>query len=44
VASLPPGTPLTLDWTEIGTVTAGTGVTVDGRPWLDGAGGWDHFR
>jgi adenylate kinase family enzyme len=28
----------------LGTVTAGTGVTVDGRPWLDGAGGWDHFR
>ena len=44
VATFPPGTPLTLDWVEIGSVTAGSGVTVDGKPWQDGPGGWDHFR
>ena len=35
-AALPEG------WRRIGSVTAGEGVTVDGRPW-DGAAGWDHF-
>jgi thiamine-monophosphate kinase len=44
VATFPSGTPLTLDWMEIGSVTAGSGVTVDGRPWQDGLVGWDHFR
>jgi thiamine-monophosphate kinase len=32
----PPG------WTEIGRVSHGQGVLVDGAPW-PGAGGWDHF-
>ncbi len=44
VATFPAGTQLTLDWLVIGEVTAGAGVTVDGRPWTDGTGGWDHFR
>ncbi|HWB37411.1 MAG TPA: thiamine-phosphate kinase [Rugosimonospora sp.] len=44
VATFPPGTQLTLDWTVIGEVSAGSGVTVDGRPWSGGSGGWDHFR
>jgi thiamine-monophosphate kinase len=29
-------------WTEIGRVSAGNGVTVEGRPW-HGRGGWEHF-
>ncbi|WP_030164400.1 thiamine-phosphate kinase [Spirillospora albida] len=35
-AALPPS------WTPVGRVSAGTGVTVAGRP--PGPGGWDHFR
>jgi thiamine-monophosphate kinase len=31
------------DWVTIGTVRAGDGVTVDGRPY-DGPGGWQHWR
>ncbi len=36
-ALLPPG------FTAVGTVSAGSGVTVDGAAW-DRAGGWDHYR
>ena len=43
-ATFPAQTPLPADWLVIGTVHAGAGVTVDGRPWTGGAGGWDHFR
>jgi thiamine-monophosphate kinase len=35
--SLPPS------WRAVGTVHEGTGVTVDGKPWV-GSTGWDHFR
>lgn len=31
------------DWAVIGTVTAGPGVTVDGRPY-EGPAGWEHWR
>ncbi|MEV1147621.1 AIR synthase-related protein, partial [Micromonospora sp. NPDC049799] len=41
-ATFPP-TALPEGWRSIGTVTAGSGVTVDGRPW-EGPAGWDHFR
>jgi thiamine-monophosphate kinase len=36
-ADLPP------DWLVVGSVTEGTGVTVDGKPYR-GLPGWDHFR
>jgi thiamine-monophosphate kinase len=29
-------------WLAVGSVRAGSGVTVDGRPFA-GAAGWDHF-
>jgi thiamine-monophosphate kinase len=44
VATFPPGTPLPEEWTVIGRVLDGTGVTVDGRPYTGGSPGWDHFR
>jgi thiamine-monophosphate kinase len=43
-ATFPAGTELPEDWLVIGTVSDGTGVTVDGQPYLDGPAGWDHFR
>lgn len=44
VATFPRDAQLTGDWHVIGQVRAGTGVTVDGRPYGDGPVGWDHFR
>jgi thiamine-monophosphate kinase len=44
VATFPPGSVLTSDWRVVGEVAEGHGVTVDGRPYGDGPGGWDHFR
>ncbi len=41
-ATFPPGTELPGNWTVIGTVRAGRGVTVDSRL-PEGSGGWDHF-
>ncbi len=40
-ATFPPDVALPLEWSRIGTVAAGTGVTVDGS--TVPAGGWDHF-
>ncbi|MEW2374594.1 thiamine-phosphate kinase [Micromonospora sp. M71_S20] len=42
-ATFPSAVALPADWRPIGRVTAGSGVTVDGRPY-DGPAGWDHFR
>lgn len=42
VASFPPDAALPPGWTVTGSVLAGHGVTVDGRPW-GGRGGWEHF-
>ncbi|MEU6076708.1 thiamine-phosphate kinase [Micromonospora sp. NPDC047074] len=42
-ATFPPAVALPPDWRPIGRVTAGSGITVDGRPY-DGPTGWDHFR
>lgn len=39
-AAFPAGAPLGSDWTVIGRVLEGEGVTVDGRQY---GGGWDHF-
>lgn len=44
VATFPPGTELPEGWTTIGRVLDGTGVTVNGRVYVDGPMGWDHFR
>ncbi|GAA3518535.1 thiamine-phosphate kinase [Actinocatenispora rupis] len=44
VATFPPGSVLTPDWRVVGEVAAGHGVTIDGRPYTAGPGGWDHFR
>jgi thiamine-monophosphate kinase len=41
-ASFPPDAGPPPAWTVIGSVIAGTGVTVDGRSW-HGRRGWDHF-
>jgi thiamine-monophosphate kinase len=43
VATFPPGVTLPDRWLVIGRVTEGAGVTVDGRRYADGPGGWDHF-
>jgi thiamine-monophosphate kinase len=43
LATFPPGVPLPAGFRPIGTVSAGTGVTVDGRP-LDERGGWDPYE
>jgi thiamine-monophosphate kinase len=42
VAAFPPNAALPVGWTVIGSVGAGAGVTVDGKPY-EGAAGWDHF-
>ncbi|MBQ1075280.1 thiamine-phosphate kinase [Micromonospora sp. C31] len=42
-ATFPSAVALPPDWRPIGRVAAGSGVTVDGRPY-DGPAGWDHFR
>ncbi|WP_028932512.1 thiamine-phosphate kinase [Pseudonocardia spinosispora] len=42
VATFPPDATLPPAWTPIGSVSEGTGVTVDNTPY-DGAAGWDHF-
>ncbi|MGN9777815.1 thiamine-phosphate kinase [Micromonospora sp. H33] len=42
-ATFPPAVPLPEGWRPVGEVAAGSGVTVDGRPW-EGPAGWDHFR
>ncbi|AOW92347.1 thiamine-phosphate kinase [Rhodococcus sp. WMMA185] len=41
-ATFPAGAALPEGWTEIGTVTDGSGVKVDGETW-PGAGGWQSF-
>jgi thiamine-monophosphate kinase len=41
-ATFPAGTTLPGQWSVIGTVKAGHGVTIDGRP-APGPGGWTHF-
>ncbi len=43
VATFPPQTQLAEGWLVIGTVHDGSGVTVDGRRYVDGPGGWEHF-
>lgn len=43
VATFPDGTLLPDDWLVIGGVLAGSGVTVDGKPY-PGPTGWDHLR
>ncbi len=42
LATFPPKVKLPAEWTVIGTVSAGEGVTVDGAPY-DGPGGHTHF-
>lgn len=42
-AAFPPATALPPRWRVIGSVHAGSGVTVDGQPY-QGPGGWEHFR
>jgi thiamine-monophosphate kinase len=44
VATFPPSTVLPEGWRVIGRVVDGPGVTVDGRVYLGGAPGWDHFK
>ncbi|HEX6871177.1 MAG TPA: thiamine-phosphate kinase [Micromonosporaceae bacterium] len=44
VATFPAGTRLPEEWTVIGRVTQGAGVTVDGRVPTGGPLGWEHFR
>lgn len=41
-ATFPPGTDLPEAWRQVGRVTEGAEVTVDGAPW-DGPRGWTHF-
>jgi thiamine-monophosphate kinase len=41
-ATFPAGTPLPEEWSAIGRVREGSGVTVDGSA-FEGAPGWDHF-
>ncbi|MGQ0716855.1 MAG: thiamine-phosphate kinase [Pseudonocardiales bacterium] len=43
LASFPAGVALPADWTALGTVREGRGVTVDGRPYEVPAAGWEHF-
>jgi thiamine-monophosphate kinase len=43
-ATFPADAVLTEEWTLVGRVADGTGVTVDGKPYRDGPAGWDHFR
>jgi thiamine-monophosphate kinase len=43
-ATFPPGIALDEQWVVIGTVGEGEGVTVNGKPYTDAPGGWDHFR
>jgi thiamine-monophosphate kinase len=42
-ATFPPSAALPEGWRPIGSVSAGEGVTVDGKRWI-GSPGWDHFR
>ena len=42
VATFPHGAALPPGWSEIGSVTTGSGVSVNGVAW-ESAGGWDHF-
>jgi len=44
VATFPAETELTEEWTVIGEVAEGAGVTVDGAAYTDAPPGWDHFR
>ena len=42
VATFPHGAALPPGWSEIGSVSTGSGVSVNGVAW-ESAGGWDHF-
>lgn len=42
VATFPHGAQLPPGWDAIGSVTSGSGISVNGAPW-QAAGGWDHF-
>ena len=43
-ATFPPGTRLPPRWRVIAAaVRPGHGVVVDGQPWAQAPGGWDHF-
>jgi thiamine-monophosphate kinase len=42
-ATFPGGVPLPDGWRVVGRVGAGSGVTVDGKP-FKGPAGWEHFR
>ncbi|MFG1954596.1 thiamine-phosphate kinase [Micromonospora sp. NPDC048830] len=42
-ATFPPAVALPAPWREVGRVSDGAGVTVDGEPYA-GPAGWDHFR
>jgi thiamine-monophosphate kinase len=43
-ATFPPGVSLPEDWLVIGEVREGSEVTVDGKSYVGGVGGWEHFR
>ncbi|GGJ76404.1 thiamine-monophosphate kinase [Pilimelia anulata] len=43
-ATFPPDRRLPEGWRAIGTVNDTGAVTVDGRTYVDGPAGWDHFR
>jgi thiamine-monophosphate kinase len=43
-ATFPRGTALPEGWLEIGAVTEGADVSVDGKSYQGGPLGWDHFR
>ncbi len=42
-ATFPEPAAVPADWQTIGTVRAGSGVTVDGRPY-EGSSGWEHWQ
>lgn len=43
VGTFPPGAELPASWRVVGSVAAGTGVTVDGAPYAGETGGYRHF-
>jgi thiamine-monophosphate kinase len=44
VATFPAGIELPADWLVVGSVADGDGMTVDGKRYIGGPTGWDHFR